>query len=110
MSISSSPGCALANVSTTEFLRLFVDKCIKHDLIDFYHGYVDDSLVLVNENDIDNIIKQSNYIDKIIQCTIYRSEDGIVHFLDTKIIDCATDLYYKTTDTGQNCDFSKQTL
>ena len=36
---------------------IFVDKRIKDSLIDFYPRYVDDSLILLTEEDIDNIIK-----------------------------------------------------
>ena len=71
---------------------IFVDKRIKDSLIDFYPRYVDDSLILLTEEDIGNIIKQFNYFDKIIQFTIYRFKDGIVHSLETKIIGCTTDL------------------
>ena len=66
-------------------------------------------MVLAKAGDIDNFMKQFNYFDKSIQFTIGRFEDGIVNFLDIKIKGSETDLYYKTTHTGQYCDFSNQT-
>ena len=69
-----------------EFERLAVDKLIKDDLIRFYIRYVDDNLVLVKVENIDNIMKQFNSFDKSIQITIDRFEDGIVHFLDIKLM------------------------
>ena len=99
----------LANVIMTEFERLVVDKLIKDGLIKFYIRYVDDTLVLAKVEDIDNIMKQFNSFDKSIQFTIDKFEDGIVNFLDTKINGAGTDLYYKTTLTGQYCNFSIQT-
>ena len=55
-------------------------------------------------------MKQFNSFDKSIQLTIDRFEDGVVYFLDIKINGSETDLYYKTTHTGQYCDFSSKTL
>ena len=66
-------------------------------------------MVLVKVEDTDNIMKQLNLFDKSIQFTIDKFEDGIVHFHDIKINGSETDLHYKTTHTGQYCDFSSQT-
>ena len=79
-------GLILANVIMPEFERLAVDKLVKDDLIRFYIRYVDDNLVLVKVENIDNIMKQFNSFDKSIQITIDRFEDGIVHFLDIKLM------------------------
>ena len=92
-----------------EFKRLVVDKLIKDGLIKFYIRDVDDTLVLPKVEDIDNIMKQFNSFDKSIQFTIDKFEDDIVHFLDIKINGSETDFYYKTTHTGQYCNFSSQT-
>ena len=109
VSMGSSLGPVLANVIMTEFERLVVDKLIKDGLIKFYIRYVDGTLVLAKAENIDNIMKQFNFFDKSIQLTIDRFEDCVVHFLDIKINGSETDLYYKTTHTGQYCDFSSQT-
>ena len=109
VSSGSSLGPVLANMIMTEFQRLVLDKLIKDRLIEFYIRYVDDTLVRAKVEDIDNIMKQFNYFDKNIQFTIDRLEDVIVHFPDIKINGSKTDLYYKTTHTGQYCDFSSQT-
>ena len=73
-----------------------MDKLIKDGLIKFYVRYMDDNLVLVKVEDIDNIVKEFNSFDKIIQFAIDRFEDGIVHFLDIRINGSEKDLYYKT--------------
>ena len=109
VSMGSSLGPVLANVIMTEFERLLVGKLIKGGLIKFYIRYVDDTLVLAKAEDIDNIMKQFNSFDKSMQFTIDRFEDDVVHFLDIKINGSETNLYYKTTHTGQYCDFSSQT-
>ena len=99
----------LANMIMTEFERLVLDKVIKDGLIKFYIRYVDDTLVKAKVQDIDNIKKQFNSFDKSIQFTVDRFEDGIVHFLCIKINGSETDLYYKTTHTGQFCDVFSHT-
>ena len=93
----------------TEFEKIVVDKLIKDDIIKFYIRYVDDTLVLAKEKDIVNIMKEFNSFDKNIKSTMDKFDDGIVHFLDIKINRCETDLYYKSTHTGQYSDFSNQT-
>ena len=108
VSMGSSLVPVLANVLIMEFERLVVDKLIKDGLIKFYIRYVDDILVLAKVEDIDNIMKQFNLLDKTSQFTIDRFEDSIIHFLDIKINGSETDLSYKTTHTGQCCDFSSQ--
>ena len=105
VSMGSSLGPVLTNVTRTEF----VGKLIKDGTIKFYIRYLDDTLVLAKVEDIDNIMKQFNSFDKSIQFTIGRFEDGMIHFLDIKTNGSETDLYYKTTHTGQYCDFSSQT-
>ena len=82
---------------------------LKDGLIKFYIRYVDDTLVLAKVEDIGNIMKQFNSFEKSIQFTIDKFEDSIVHFLDIKINGSEENLYYKTTHTGQYCNFSSQT-
>ena len=78
-------------------------------LIKFYARYLDDTLVLAKEQKIDNSIKKFNLSDKNIQFTIGRFQGGIIHFLDLKTDRSKTDLYYKTTHTGQYYGFFCQT-
>ena len=75
----------LANVIMTEFERLVVNKLIKEVLY-----YICEREVKVE--DIDNIMKEFNSFDKIIQFIIDRFEDGIVHFLDIRINGSGKDL------------------
>ena len=104
-----SLGPISTNVIMTEFETLVIDKLTKDSLIKFYIRYVNYMPVLANVEYIDNTLKQFNFFDKSIQFTVDRFEDGIVDFSDLKINGCETDLYYKTTHTGQYYDFSSQT-
>ena len=67
------------------------------------------TFLLTKVEDIDDIMRQFNSFDKNTQFTIDRFEDGILHFLDININGCETNLYYKTSHTGQYCDFTSQT-
>ena len=109
VSMGSSLGTVLANAIMTEFEKIVVDKLIKDGIIKFYIRYVDDTFVLGKEKDIVNVMKEFNPFDKNIKFTMDKFDDGIVHFLDIKIIRCETDLYYKSTYTGQYSGFSSQT-
>ena len=109
MSMGLSLGPVLANVIMTKFEKIVVNKLIKDGIIKFYIAYVDDTLVLAKEKDIFNIMKEFNSFDKNIKFTMEKFDDGIVHFLDIKINRCETDLYCKSTHTGQYSDFSSQT-
>ena len=67
------------------------------------------TFILTKVEDIDDIMRQFNSFDKNTQYTIDRLEDGFLHFLNIKINGCETNLYYKTSHTGQYCDFTSQT-
>ena len=104
VSMGVSLGPVLANIMMTE-----LEKIVVSDLIKFYIRYVDDILLLAKENDIDNIVQQFNAFDDNLKFAINRFTDNNVHFLDIKINRDETDLFYKTTHTGQYIDFTSQT-
>ena len=74
-----------------------LEKIVVSDLITFYIRYVDDTLLLAKQDDIDNIVQQFNPFDDNLKVIIDKFTDNSVHFLDAKI-DCnENDLFYKTT-------------
>ena len=68
---------------------------INSGLIKFYIRYVDDTLLLAKEDDIDNIVQQFNAFDDNLKFTIDKFADSDVHFLDIKVDRHKTDLFYK---------------
>ena len=93
----------------TELEKIVISDLINSDWIKFYIRYVDDTLLLAKEDDIDKIVKQFNAFDDHLKFTINTFTDSNVHFVGIKI-DCnETDLFYKTTHTGQYIDFTSQT-
>ena len=88
--------------------KIVVSDLINSGLMKFYIRYVDDTLLLAKEDDIDNIAQQFNAFNDNLQFTINKLTDNSVHFLDIKIHRNETDLFYKTTHTGQYIDFTSQ--
>ena len=106
--MGSSLGPVLVNIIMTELEKIVVSDLINSGLIKFYIRYVDDTLLLAKD-DIDNIVQQFNAFDDNLKFTIDKFTDNNVHFLDIKIDRNETDLFYKTTHTGQYIDFTSQT-
>ena len=56
VSMGSPLGPVLSNIIMTELEKLVVSDLINSGLIKFYIRYVDDTLLLPKEDDIDNIV------------------------------------------------------
>ena len=68
-----------------------IQKLINKNFIKFYirfysFTYVDDTLLLVKDEDIDPILKELNSYNKNIKFTVDRFINEDVHFLDIKFI------------------------
>ena len=74
-----------------------LEKIVVSDLITFYIRYVDDTLLLAKQDDIDNIVQQFNPFDDNLKVIIDKFTDNSVHFLDAQIDRNENDLFYKTT-------------
>ena len=109
VSMGSSLGPVLANITMTEMETEIVDNLVNTGVIKFYVRYVDDTLVLAKPEKFDEILNKLNSFDVNLSFTTDSFNDGNVHFLDLKIDGNKTDLFYKPTHTGQYCHFSSQT-
>ena len=101
--MGSALGPVLANIIMTELERIILPKLIESDIIRFYIRYVDDTLVLIKEDRIDEVLAAFNSFDQNLQFTVDEFDDGLVHFLDLNY-DVTTgeiDVYSKPTNTGQ---------
>ena len=78
-----------------------VDSLFKDGLLKFYIRYVDDTLSLIKESDIDNVLSKLNGFHLSLNFTVDKFDDGVVNYLDLRIIDNDIDIYYKDTLTGQ---------
>ena len=64
---------------------------------------------MIKESDIDNILSKLNGFHSSLKFTVDKFNDGVVHYLDLKIIDNETDIYYKDTHTSRYMNFSSYT-
>ena len=106
VSMGSSLAPVLANIILTEFEKVIVSNLLKDGTIKYYRRYVDDTLVLIKPADISTVLEKFNKFDKKLKFTVDIFPDGVVHFLDIKIENNTTDVYYKNTHTGQYMHFS----
>ena len=109
VSMGSPLGPVLANIIMTEVESTIVKELVDKPLVKPYLRYVDDTLLLVKDKDINHIRKRLNSSDKSIEFTVDTFPDGIVHFLDTKIDKNHTHICYKETHTEQYTSFHSQT-
>jgi hypothetical protein len=105
VSMGSALGPVLANIILSEFEKLIVSDLTKSGVIRFYRRYVDDTLVLIKPSDIPAVLDKFNSFDKNLQFTVDTFPDNVIHFLDILISSDNTDVYYKSTHTGQYTHF-----
>ena len=91
VSMGSPLGLLLANIFMTELEKDIIQKLIDKKFIKFYIRYVDDTLLLVKDEDIDPILKELNSYNKNIKFTVdcFINED--VPFTNIKIHQNNTD-------------------
>ena len=83
----------------TELETVIVDKFFAANLLKFYVRYIDDTLALIKESDINIVLKKLNSFHPSLKFTVDTFDDGIVHYLDIKIVDNETSIYFKDTHT-----------
>ena len=108
--MGSALGPVLANIIMTEVEKRVLPKLIEEGVIKFYIRYVDDTLVLVKEDKLDEVLQRFNAFDKNLKFTVDSFDDGVVHFLDILVhSNGETDVYSKSTNTGQYTHFDSYT-
>ena len=92
VSLSSCLGPTLANIIMTELEIKVVDSLFKDGLLKFYIRYVDDTWALIKESDFDNVLSKLNGFHPRLNFAVDIFDNGVVHYLDLKIIDNETDI------------------
>ena len=99
--MGSSLGPVLANIIMTELEKRILPSLIESGAIKSYMRYVDDTLVLIKESEIQNVMDRFNSFDSNLKFTVDTFEDGNVHFLDISVLpNGVTDVYSKPTNTA----------
>ena len=100
--MGSCLGPVLANIIMNELETVIVDKLFAANLLRFYIRYVGDTLALIKESDINIVLKKLNSFPPSLKFTVDKFDDGIVHYLDIKIVDNETDIYFKDIHTHRS--------
>ena len=99
--MGSSLAPVLANITLTEFEKKVGMPLKKSGIEKFYWRYVNDTLVLVKEDQIDNILKAFNSFHNNLQFTVDKFENEDVYFLNLKIMSNGEiNIYVKDTNSG----------
>ena len=98
--MASCLGPVLANIIMAGLETVIVGKLFAANLLKFYIRYVDDTLALIKESGINTVLKKLNSFHLILKFTVDKFDDGIAHYLDIKVVDNETDIYFKDTHTG----------
>ena len=99
VSMGSPLGPTMANIIMTELERIIVDNLMADGVIKFYMRYVDDTLVLIKPEDIQKVLDKLNSFDKNLRFTHDPFSNGDKHFLDIRIRENTTYIYYTHTHT-----------
>ena len=83
--MGSALGPVLANIIMTELEKLILPKLIESGIIKFYIRYVDDTLVLIKQDRIEEVLMAFNLFDRNLKFTVDEFDDGLVHFLDLNV-------------------------
>ena len=82
----SSLAPVLANIILTEFEKVVGMSLMINGILKCFCRYVDDTLVLVKEDQMDKIVKAFNSFHNNLWLTVDKFENEDVHFLDLKIM------------------------
>ena len=106
-SMGSSFAPVLAAIVLTEFEKVVARPLMKSGILKFYCRYVDDTLVLIKEDQIDKILKTFNSFHNNLWFTVDKFENEDVRFLDLRVMNNGeSNIYAKDTNSGLyiNCN------
>ena len=106
VSMGGSLGPLLANIIMVELEAKVIRPLIEDGTIRFYTRFVDDTLLLLKEDDIERVKAELERFDSNLKFTYDKFETEIPHFLDIEITSNGLKIYRKETFTGHYTDFS----
>ena len=106
VSMGGSLGPLLANIIMVELEAKVIRPLIEDGTIKFYMRFVDDTLLLLKEDDIERVKAQLERFDSNLKFTYDKFETETPHFLDLEITSNGLKIYRKETFTGHYTDFS----
>ena len=106
VSMGGSLGPLLANIIMVELESKVIRPLIDDGTIKFYTRFVDDTLLLLKQEDIERVKTELERFDANLKFTYDMFENETPHFLDIEITSNGLKIYRKDTFTGHYTDFS----
>jgi hypothetical protein len=106
VSMGGSLGPLLANIIMVELEAKIIRPLIDDGTIKFYTRFVDDTLLLIKEEDIERIKNALERFDSNLKFTYDKFENENPHFLDIEITSNGLKIYRKDTFTGHYTNFN----
>ena len=105
--MGSSVSPVLVNIILTKFEKVVVKHLIDSGILRFYCRYVDDTLVLVEEDQINKILETFNSFHNNLLVTVNKFKNENVHFLNLRIMNNGEiNIYVKNTKSGLYINYS----
>ena len=99
--MGSSFAPVLAAIVLTQSEKVVVTLLTKSGILKFYCRYVDDTLVLIKEDQIGKILKAFNSFHNNLQFTVDKFENEDVRFLELRVMNNGEiNIYVKDTNSG----------
>ena len=105
VSLGSSFGPVLANITMTELEDVIVKPLIAIGTIKFYNCFVDDTLLVMKPENINEVHNVLNKFGKNLGSTVNMSQNEVPHFLDLELSRGIT-FFWKDTNTGAYVNFT----
>ena len=93
----------------TELEKVCVQKLIDDGTIKFYARYVDDTLLMIEDENVDRVNRELQKFDKNLKFTVDNFENEVPHFLDIEIAPDGLLIYRKPTQAGQYINYISNT-
>ena len=103
VAMGSPLGPVLANVFMVELEKSLVPQL--ESSVELWYRYVDDTFTFIKKGKVEEVLERLNSFHESINFTYERERDGVISFLDVKVITKAnrtfdTDIHRKETDTN----------
>ena len=96
----------LANIMKTKLESKVIKPLMNNGTVKFYCQYVDDTLLVVKQQDVSRVHKLLNGFFKNLKFAVDLLENEVLRFLDLKMLPDRISIYWKDTNTGLYANYT----
>ena len=96
----------LANIMKTKLENKEIKPLMNNGTVKFYCQYVDDTLLVVKQQDVSRVHKLLNGFFKNLKFAVDLLENEVLRFLDLKMLPDRISIYRKDTNTGLYANYT----